>query len=158
MHSCDQAHCARSCKCYHVQYDVVMGLCIKSMNVVNDAQCEYVIMQLMLGDVINMYEESIKKDHNKFAKKMHKLIYHGWHGNTRCNKAIIMGVNPCTRCKFVMGMICPRSMAYERTINKYEGLGAMCQRSVDILMLKVMAIVVDRWCIHEIQAYVRMAH
>ena len=60
-----------------VQNDVVMGLCIKSMNMVNDSQCECVIMQLMLGNVINMYEESIKKDHNKFAKEMHKLIYHG---------------------------------------------------------------------------------
>ena len=67
-----------------------------------------------------------------------------------------MGVNPCARCKFVMGMICPWSMACGRIITKYEGLDGMCQRSVDIPMLKVVAIVVDRWCIHEIQAYVRM--
>ena len=49
-------------------------------------------------------------------------------------------------------------MACGHTINKYEGLGAVCQRSVDIPMVNVMARVVYRWCIHEIQAYVRMAH
>jgi hypothetical protein len=41
------------------------------------AQCDYVIMQLMVGNVIIMYEYVIKEDHNKLAKKMHKLIYHG---------------------------------------------------------------------------------
>ena len=35
------------------------------------------IMQLRVGNVIIMYEYAIKKDHNKFAKEMHKLIYHG---------------------------------------------------------------------------------
>ena len=42
-----------------------------------DAQYDYVIMQLMVGNKIMMYEYAIKKDHNKFAKEMHKLIYHG---------------------------------------------------------------------------------
>jgi hypothetical protein len=60
-----------------VQNDVIMGRCIKSMNMVIGAQCDYVIMQLMMGNVIMMYEYAIKVDHNKFAKKVHKLIYHG---------------------------------------------------------------------------------
>ena len=60
-----------------VQNDVIMGWFIKSMNMVMGAQNEYVIMQLMVGNVIIMYEYAIKKDHNKFAKEMHKLIYHG---------------------------------------------------------------------------------
>ena len=60
-----------------VQNDVIMGRCIKSMNMVIGAQCEYVIMQLIVGNVIIMDEYAIKKDHNKFAKEMHKLIYHG---------------------------------------------------------------------------------
>ena len=42
-----------------------------------DAQYDYVIMQLMVRNMIMMYEYAIKKDHNKFAKKMYKLIYHG---------------------------------------------------------------------------------
>ena len=54
-----------------------MGWCIKSMNVAMDAQYVYVIMQLMEDNMIMMYEYAIKKDHNKFAKEMHKLIYHG---------------------------------------------------------------------------------
>ena len=60
-----------------VQNDVIMGRCIKSMNMVIGAQYEYVIMQLMIGNMFMMYEDAIKKDHNKFAKEMHKLIYHG---------------------------------------------------------------------------------
>ena len=47
------------------------------MNMVMGAQNEYVIMQLMMGNMIMMYEYAIKVDHRKFAKKMHKLIYHG---------------------------------------------------------------------------------
>ena len=46
-------------------------------------------MQLMVDDMIMMYEYAIKVDHNKFAKEVHKLIYHGWHGN-KCNKTSIM--------------------------------------------------------------------
>jgi hypothetical protein len=60
-----------------MQNDVIMGWCIKSMNMVIGAQCDYVIMQLMVGNVMMMYEYAIKKDHSKFAKKVHKLIYHG---------------------------------------------------------------------------------
>ena len=60
-----------------VQNDVIMGWCIKSMNMTMDAQCDYVVMQLMMGNMIMMYEYAIKVDHNKFAKEMHKLIYHG---------------------------------------------------------------------------------
>jgi hypothetical protein len=50
-----------------VQNYVIMGRCIKSMNMVIGAQCDYVIMQLMVGNMIMMYEYAIKKDHNKFA-------------------------------------------------------------------------------------------
>ena len=60
-----------------VQNDVIVRRFIKCMNMATDAQYDYVIMQLMVGNVIIMYEYSIKKDHNKFAKEMHKLIYHG---------------------------------------------------------------------------------
>ena len=56
-----------------VQNDVIDG----SMNMTVDAQYVYVIMQLMVDNMIMMYEYAIKKDHNKFAKEMHKLIYHG---------------------------------------------------------------------------------
>ena len=52
-----------------VQNDVIVRWFINSMNMAMDAQCEYVIMQLMVGNVIIMYEYAIKKDHNKFAKK-----------------------------------------------------------------------------------------
>ena len=60
-----------------VQNDVIMGRFIDSMNMAMDAQCDYVIIQLMMGNVISMYEYAIKEDHNKFAKKVLKLIYHG---------------------------------------------------------------------------------
>ena len=60
-----------------VQNDVIVRWLINSMNMAMDAQYDYVIMQLMVGNVIIMYEYAIKKDNNKFAKEMHKLIYHG---------------------------------------------------------------------------------
>ena len=60
-----------------VQNDVIMGRFIKNMNMVILAQCDYVIMQLMVDNMIIMYEYSIKEDHNKFAKEMHKRKYHG---------------------------------------------------------------------------------
>ena len=60
-----------------VQNDVIVRRFINSMNMAMDAQHVYVIMQLMMGNMIMMYEYAIKKDHNKFAKEMHKLIYHG---------------------------------------------------------------------------------
>ena len=60
-----------------VQNDVIMGWFIKSMDMVIGAQCDYVVMQLMVDNMIMMYDYAIKEDHNKFAKEMHKLIYHG---------------------------------------------------------------------------------
>ena len=60
-----------------MQNYVIMRWFINSMNMAMDAQYVYVIMQLMVGNVIMMYEDAIKKDHNKFAKEVHKLIYHG---------------------------------------------------------------------------------
>ena len=60
-----------------VQNDVIMGRFIKSMNMVIGAQCDYVVMQLMMSNMIMMYEYAIKEDHNKFAREVHKLIYHG---------------------------------------------------------------------------------
>ena len=60
-----------------VQNDVIVRRFINSMNMAMDAQYDYVIMQLMVGNVIIMYEYAIKKDHKKFAKEVHKLIYHG---------------------------------------------------------------------------------
>ena len=47
------------------------------MNMAMYAQYVYVIMQLLVGNVIIMYEYAIKKYHNKFAKEVNKLIYHG---------------------------------------------------------------------------------
>ena len=60
-----------------VQNDVIVRRFIKSMNMAMDAQYDYVIMQLMVGNKIMMYEYAIKVYHNKFANEMHKLIYHG---------------------------------------------------------------------------------
>ena len=60
-----------------VQNDVIVRRFINSMNMAMDAQYDYVIMQLMVGNVIIMYEYAIKKYHKKFTKEMHKLIYHG---------------------------------------------------------------------------------
>ena len=59
-----------------VQNDIIMGRCIKSMNMVIGAQGD-VIMQLMVDNNLMMYEYAIKVYHNKFAKEMHKLIFHG---------------------------------------------------------------------------------
>lgn len=56
---------------------VIMGWFIKSMNMVIGAQCDYVVKQLMMGNMIMMYQYGIKEDHNKFAKEVNKLIYHG---------------------------------------------------------------------------------
>ena len=60
-----------------VQNDVVVRRFINSVNMAMDAQYGYFIMQLMVGNMIMMYEYAIKEDHNKFAKKVLKLIYHG---------------------------------------------------------------------------------
>ena len=59
-----------------VQNDVIERRFITSMNMAMVAQDEYVIMQLMMGNMIMMYEYAIKEDHNKCAKEVHKLIYH----------------------------------------------------------------------------------
>ena len=42
-----------------------------------DAQYVNGIMQLMEDHMIMMYENAIKEHHNKFAKEMHNLKYHG---------------------------------------------------------------------------------
>ena len=60
-----------------VQNDVIMGWCIKSMNIAMDVQYVNVIMQLMVDNMIMIYEYAIEEDHNKFAKEVNKLIYHG---------------------------------------------------------------------------------
>ena len=60
-----------------VQNDVIERQFINSMNMAMDAQYVYGIMQLMVGNIIMMYEYAIKVEHNKFAKEVHKLIYHG---------------------------------------------------------------------------------
>ena len=60
-----------------VQNDVIVRRFINSMNMATDAQYVNIIMQLMVGNMIMMYEYAIKVDHNKFAKEMHKIIYHG---------------------------------------------------------------------------------
>ena len=75
-------HCAHKCvvnriNATTVQNDVVVRRFINGMNMAMDVQYDYVIMQLMVDNMIMMYEYAIKKDHNKFAKEMHKLIYHG---------------------------------------------------------------------------------
>ena len=60
-----------------MQNDDIVRRFINSMNMAMDAQYGHVIMQLIIGNMIMMYEYAIKEDHNKFAKEMHKLIYHG---------------------------------------------------------------------------------
>ena len=82
IHGSKCNHCAQKCvvnriNATTVQNDVVVGRFINGMNMALDAQYDYVIMQLMVGYVIIMYEYAIKEDHNKFAKEMHKLKYHG---------------------------------------------------------------------------------
>ena len=60
-----------------MQNDVIMGWFIKCMNMAMDAQHVDIIMQLMVDNMIIMYEYAIKEDHNKFAKEVNKLKYHG---------------------------------------------------------------------------------
>ena len=47
------------------------------MNIGMDAQHVDIIMQLMVDNMIIMYEYAIKEDHDKFYKEVNKLIYHG---------------------------------------------------------------------------------
>ena len=82
VHGSKSIHCAPKCvvnmiNATTVQNDVIVRWFINSMNMAMDAQYDYVIMQLMVGNVIIMYEYAIKEDHNKFAKEVNKLIYHG---------------------------------------------------------------------------------
>ena len=60
-----------------MQNDVIMGWFIKCMNMAMNAQYVGIIMQLMVDNMIIMYEYAIKEDHNKFAKEVNKLKYHG---------------------------------------------------------------------------------
>ena len=82
IHGSKSIHCAHKCivnviNATTMQNDVIERRFINSMNMAMDAQYEYVIMQLMMSNMIMMYIYAIKEDHNKFAKKVHKLIYHG---------------------------------------------------------------------------------
>ena len=82
VHGSKSIHCAHKCvvsmiNATTLQNDVIVRRFINSMNMAMDAQYVYVIMQLMMDNMIMMYEYAIKVDHNKFAKEMRKLIYHG---------------------------------------------------------------------------------
>ena len=82
VHGSKSIHCAHKCvvimiNATTVQNDVIVRRFINNMNMAMDAQYVYIIMQLMVDNMIIMYEYAIKEDHNKFAKEMHKLIYHG---------------------------------------------------------------------------------
>ena len=82
IHGSKCNHCAHKCvvnmiNATTVQNDVIVRRFINSINMAMGAQDEYVIMQLMVGNKIMMYEYAIKVYHNKFAKEVHKLIYHG---------------------------------------------------------------------------------
>ena len=52
-----------------VQNDVIERRCIKSMNMVIGAQCDYVIMQLMVGNMIMMYEYATRKITTNLLRK-----------------------------------------------------------------------------------------
>ena len=82
IHGSKNIHCAHKCvvnviNATTMQNDVIVRRFVNSMNMAMDAQYVYVVMQLMVGNVIIMYEYSIKEDHKKIAKELHKLIYHG---------------------------------------------------------------------------------
>ena len=49
-----------------VQNDVIVRRIINSMNMAIGAQCDYVIMQLMMGNMIMMYEYAIEEDQQIF--------------------------------------------------------------------------------------------
>ena len=66
-----------------VQNDVIVRRFIISMNMAMDAQDEYVIMQLMMGNMIMMYEYAIKVDHKILLRK--------------CTSSYIMGIQDATR-------------------------------------------------------------
>ena len=82
IHGSKSIHCAHKCivnviNATTVQNDVIVRRFVNSMNMAMDSQYEYVIMQLMMSNMIMMYIYAIKEHHNKFAKEMHKIIYHG---------------------------------------------------------------------------------
>ena len=82
VHGSKSVHCAHKCvvnmiNATTVQNDVIVRRFINSMNMAMDAQHLYVIMQLMVDNMIMMYEYIVKEDHNKFAKEVNKLKYHG---------------------------------------------------------------------------------
>ena len=52
-----------------VQNDVIERRFINSMNMAMDAQYEYVIMQLMMGNMIMMYEYAINKVTTNLLRK-----------------------------------------------------------------------------------------
>ena len=82
IHGSENIHYAHKCvvnmmNATTVQNDVIVRRFINSMNMAMDAQHVDIIMQLMVDNMVMMYEYAIKVDHNKFAKEVHKLIYHG---------------------------------------------------------------------------------
>ena len=82
IHGIKSIHCAHKCvvnmiNATTMQNDVIVRRFIKCMNMAMDAQYVNIIMQLMVDNMIIMYEYAIKEDHNKFAKEVNKLIYHG---------------------------------------------------------------------------------
>ena len=67
-------HCAHKCvvniiNATTVQNDVIVRRFIKCMNMATDAQYVNIIMQLMVGNMIMMYEYAIKEDHKFFLRK-----------------------------------------------------------------------------------------
>ena len=82
IHGSKCNHCAHKCvmnmsNATTMQNDVIMGWFIRCMNMAMDAQYVNAIMQLMVDNMVMMYENAIKEDHNKFAKEVNKLKYHG---------------------------------------------------------------------------------
>ena len=74
IHGSKSIHCAHQCvvnmiNATTVQNDVIVRWFINNMNMAMDAQDVYVIMQLMMGNMIMMYEYAIKEEHNKFRRK-----------------------------------------------------------------------------------------
>ena len=66
-----------------VQNDVIMGRCIKCMNMVIGAQCEYVIMRLMVGNAIMMY--------HWYASMLNKLFLTPFRDGIQNRRQVSMG-------------------------------------------------------------------
>ena len=73
-----------------VQNDVIMGWNIKSMNVAMGAQYVYVIMQLMVGNMIMMYEYATRKITTNLLRKCTSSYIMDDMGIQDATKAIIM--------------------------------------------------------------------